>query len=1377
LKKRNAVLASTALVLLAAAAVQAQTLVVTPNPLNLSAQIGGSPVTATLTFTSSDNTTAIPFSLFSAPTWISVPAPPAGGWTTPTTVTIAVIPSQLQQGNTSGSLVFRNGTTTVPITVNVTVSSISVTPTSINLGTYQAGSTIYPASQTLTVLGANGSFTVSKAAADTWYTAAAFGNPLSAVLIQFNSAAASSLTPSTTPLQGTLTITPGGSNPVPITVPINLTVTASPQVTVNPTAMVFNWQSGGTNNQTAQTLTLTSNSSQAVTITQASTQANWITLPSANPTVIQPNSSAQLTVVVNGTNQQFGAGNGTVQLAISGALFPNGTTQMAVPVTLNVSSSPVLYSQPPSLSYTYQFGTASMPGPQPITVTSSGAPSQQVEFTVSVSSAPWLVLSFNGQSIGSTTTLTSGSGSLTAAVTTAGLSPSTYNGTITITPAANGSAQPAVTIPVTLTVTFLPILNMSTSQMVFPYQVGQSTPAAQTVSLSSSTGAALSYTVTPPSAAAAPWLLVNGQNGVAVTGVTDQTSFSVSINTSGVPSPPPSSYLDATINVSATDPNTGAAINTVPIDVRLFASTTPILVVSPPGPLQFSTYPNAPGYPVASSCGSQPLCTISLNSTSPATGDILTITGLTETPTNPVKAVTGNWLGGTQPGPTTPTSFTLNSTQLSTTAMPPGTYQGSVTITANNSTGSPVLDASAANPYTFPVLFTVNEAKGFVTTQQPDGSIQFTATKGPGGGAPASQTVQVMTDGVSLPFSAVVNTGLLSWLTVSKLNGPTPGSFNVSADPSNLTTGTYHGAIYVTIPYAQGSPIRIPVTFTVNGGSISASPSSLTFTQILGGPAPTAQAVQITASPSAVSYTVATTITTPQNGTWLAAAITAGSGSTPGTVTVSVSPGSLPAGSYTGSVVITSAGTTGSPITIPVTLAVQQATISAPTTPLTFNQLAGGPAPTAQSVQVTATPGPVGFTVSTSTNTGSGWLTATVGSSGASGVTPATVQISVNGASLAAGPYSGVVTITSPSALGSPISIPVALNVGTAAVLTPSQTSLSFTAAVGQAAPSQTLTVTSSASAQFTVTATTKDGTNWLSASPTSGTLGTSPTTLTISANSQNLAAGSYSGTVTISSGSSISPVTINVSLTVQAIPTPVIGSVTNAASYVTGSVSPGENITIFGTGIGPAQLVGAALTAQGTLSTNVGSTQVTFDGIAAPILYASAKQTSVMVPYEIGGRATTNIQVIYSSVPSATLSYNVTAAVPGIYTLNQQGFGPGVILNPDGKTVNGPNTPAPAGSEIAIYMTGEGATTPASSTGGVAGAGGNTLNTPLLNVTATVAGLPATVAYKGSAPGIVYGVMQVNIVIPSNAPSGPQPLVINVGNNATQSGVTVQVQ
>ena len=72
------------------------------------------------------------------------------------------------------------------------------------------------------------------------------------------------------------------------------------------------------------------------------------------------------------------------------------------------------------------------------------------------------------------------------------------------------------------------------------------------------------------------------------------------------------------------------------------------------------------------------------------------------------------------------------------------------------------------------------------------------------------------------------------------------------------------------------------------------------------------------------------------------------------------------------------------------------------------------------------------------------WLTATVGSSGTIGTTPGTVTVAVNSGLIAPGQYSGLVTITSAGAIGSPISINVLLNVGATTALAVTPSALTF---------------------------------------------------------------------------------------------------------------------------------------------------------------------------------------------------------------------------------------------------------------------------------------------------------------------------------------------
>jgi uncharacterized protein (TIGR03437 family) len=243
----------------------------------------------------------------------------------------------------------------------------------------------------------------------------------------------------------------------------------------------------------------------------------------------------------------------------------------------------------------------------------------------------------------------------------------------------------------------------------------------------------------------------------------------------------------------------------------------------------------------------------------------------------------------------------------------------------------------------------------------------------------------------------------------------------------------------------------------------------------------------------------------------------------------------------------------------------------------------------------------------------------------------------------------------------------------------------------------------------------------------------------------------------------------------------PLVTSINNAASYSTTGVSPGENIVIFGTGLGPTQLAPGTVT-NGVWDKTAGGVQVTFDGVPAPVIYARTDATSVMVPYGVAGRQSTTIIVSYQGAQSAPLVYNVVQAAPGIYSQNVSGSGPGAILNQD-NSVNGPTNPAAKGSAVAVYMTGEGVTTPASIDGALALINGTTLNKPQLTVSATVAGQPANVEYAGSAPDIIYGIMQVNVRIPANTPTGAQPIVITLGTSttpvifSTQAGITVAVQ
>jgi uncharacterized protein (TIGR03437 family) len=230
---------------------------------------------------------------------------------------------------------------------------------------------------------------------------------------------------------------------------------------------------------------------------------------------------------------------------------------------------------------------------------------------------------------------------------------------------------------------------------------------------------------------------------------------------------------------------------------------------------------------------------------------------------------------------------------------------------------------------------------------------------------------------------------------------------------------------------------------------------------------------------------------------------------------------------------------------------------------------------------------------------------------------------------------------------------------------------------------------------------------------------------------------------------------------------------VVSAATFQGGAVSPGEIVTLFGSGFGPSVLAGPTFGADGYLTKTAGGTSVTFDGVAAPMLYAVNGQLSAIVPYSVAGKTNTQMQVTYAGQQSAPSAVPVTSAAPGLFTANASGTGNAAALNQD-YSFNSPSVPALRGSTIVLYGTGEGQTAP----GGVDGlVNSSVFPKPNLPVQVTIGGVKAQVAYFGEAPGLVSGVFQANVVIPTGISPGNVPVVVTVGTASSPAGVTIAVK
>jgi uncharacterized protein (TIGR03437 family) len=238
---------------------------------------------------------------------------------------------------------------------------------------------------------------------------------------------------------------------------------------------------------------------------------------------------------------------------------------------------------------------------------------------------------------------------------------------------------------------------------------------------------------------------------------------------------------------------------------------------------------------------------------------------------------------------------------------------------------------------------------------------------------------------------------------------------------------------------------------------------------------------------------------------------------------------------------------------------------------------------------------------------------------------------------------------------------------------------------------------------------------------------------------------------------------------------TPVISSIANAASYIPGVVVPGEMVVISGTGLGPAQLGGMQLTGAGTISTQYTANamiKVLVNGVAAPLMYASSTAVAVMVPYETTGSAA-QVTVTYQGTTSAAFTVKVAPSAPGVFTANASGQGQAAAVNYGPNVPNSAANPATPGSTIVLYETGEGQTSPGGMDGTFVKA---PLPAPVLPVSVTIGGVPAVVQYAGGAAGKVAGMMQLDVVVPAAVSGSALPVVVQVGNAISQSGVTVAV-
>jgi uncharacterized protein (TIGR03437 family) len=224
------------------------------------------------------------------------------------------------------------------------------------------------------------------------------------------------------------------------------------------------------------------------------------------------------------------------------------------------------------------------------------------------------------------------------------------------------------------------------------------------------------------------------------------------------------------------------------------------------------------------------------------------------------------------------------------------------------------------------------------------------------------------------------------------------------------------------------------------------------------------------------------------------------------------------------------------------------------------------------------------------------------------------------------------------------------------------------------------------------------------------------------------------------------------------------------------------EIVSLYGQGLGPAQGISGQPGPDGRYPFLLGGTQVTFDGIPAPLLYVGANQINTVTPSALTGKTITNICVTANQAPASCMDAPVQPASPAIFVTGSSGpFLYAAALNQDG-TINSESNPAPVGSVVSIFATGLGGLTPAPPDGSV-------IEPPLpsmaLAVQVDTASAPpyqtkptdtiylsaVKVLYCGPAPFEIEGLTQINFQVPAS------PTIYLFATSRTLVGVTLWVR
>jgi len=403
-------------------------------------------------------------------------------------------------------------------------------------------------------------------------------------------------------------------------------------LSVSPTSLSFSAQAGGA--PVSQTINVTSSSS-GVSFFAFNNNISWLKVNPATGTT-----PSALTVTADPTGLLPSTYTGTLSII-------GGSSSVPVTVTLTVGAVSV---SPASVPFTYQMGGTP---PQSTTVNiSSAAPVTITLAAATTSGVSWLQVSPTSGTSPGTAVLSVNQTVLLS------LGVGTYNGTLTITPTSGASTTP-VTVSVTLTVSPAPPVTFSPGAINLSYQVGgtnNSPQQALTLATTGTQGVAFAVsTAVGFNPSGRNWLLVNPSGGtIPANGNTQVTvSYDTTANL-------PVGTWTGTITLQT--PGGTPAQQTIP--VTLLVSTSPQVNVANAA-LTFN-------YQVGTAAPASQNVTVS------STGAQLPLT-ISTTPAN-------SWLSAPATG-TTGTAFPVS---VNPTGLQPGTYTGTVNVSASGAANGPL---------------------------------------------------------------------------------------------------------------------------------------------------------------------------------------------------------------------------------------------------------------------------------------------------------------------------------------------------------------------------------------------------------------------------------------------------------------------------------------------------------------------------------------------------------------------------------------------------------------------------------------------------------------------------------------------------------------